>query len=60
MLFISHDLPVIRQICDRVAVMRAGRICEVAATEDLFERPTHDYTKRLLLLMPRADLLQAV
>jgi peptide/nickel transport system ATP-binding protein len=60
MLFISHDLPVIRQICDRVAVMRAGRICEVAATEDLFERPTHDYTKRLLRLMPRADLLQAV
>jgi peptide/nickel transport system ATP-binding protein len=60
MLFISHDLPVIRQICDRVAVMRAGRICEVAVTEDLFERPTHDYTKRLLRLMPRADLLQAV
>jgi peptide/nickel transport system ATP-binding protein len=57
MLFISHDLPVIRQMCDRVAVMRNGAICEIAATETLFEAPTHDYTKHLLKLMPRMDLL---
>ncbi|MFO7857177.1 MAG: ABC transporter ATP-binding protein, partial [Paracoccaceae bacterium] len=59
MLFISHDLPVIRQVCDRVAVMRHGRICEIAPTERLFEAPEHDYTKHLLKLMPRMDLLGA-
>ncbi|MFT4793658.1 MAG: peptide/nickel transport system ATP-binding protein [Paracoccaceae bacterium] len=58
MLFISHDLPVIRQMCDRVAVMKSGRICEIAATETLFEAPSHDYTRRLLRLMPRTDMLQ--
>ncbi|GGD23447.1 ABC transporter ATP-binding protein [Aureimonas glaciei] len=54
MLFISHDLPVIRQMCDRVAVMRGGKILEIAATEDLFERPQDAYTKHLLDLMPEA------
>ncbi len=53
MLFISHDLPVIRQMCDRVGVMRYGELLEVAATEDLFERPQHPYSKHLLGLMPR-------
>lgn len=53
MLFISHDLPVIRQMCDRVGVMRHGRLLEVAGTETLFESPNHDYTKHLLELMPR-------
>ncbi|MGG7566270.1 ABC transporter ATP-binding protein [Rhodovulum sp. DZ06] len=60
MLFISHDLPVIRQMCDRVAVMRHGEICEIAPTEQLFEAPGHEYTRSLLSLMPRADMLQAV
>lgn len=60
MLFISHDLPVIRQMCDRVAVMRHGRIVELAETEALFDRPGHDYTKHLMQLMPRMDLLAAV
>lgn len=53
MLFISHDLPVIRQMCDRVAVMRSGAICEIAETEKLFDSPEHEYTKHLLELMPR-------
>ncbi|MBW3670999.1 MAG: ATP-binding cassette domain-containing protein [Acidobacteria bacterium] len=52
MLFISHDLPVIRQMCDRIAVMRNGRIQAIAATEVLFEHPQHAYTKHLLELMP--------
>ncbi len=57
MLFISHDLPVIRQICDRVGVMRGGKLVEVAETEALFEQPRSDYTKHLLKLMPRlADM----
>ena len=57
MLFISHDLPVIRQMCDRIGVMRYGRLLEVAASEDLFERPRHDYTKTLLELMPKLEIL---
>ena len=57
MLFISHDLPVIRQMCDRVGVMQGGRLCEVRETEELFENPGHDYTRHLLDLMPRLDVL---
>lgn len=53
MLFISHDLPVVRQMCDKVAVMRSGAICEIAETEALFESPQHEYTKHLLQLMPK-------
>ena len=57
MLFISHDLPVIRQMCDRVGVMRYGRLCEVAATETLFTAPEHEYSRHLLGLMPKLDHL---
>ncbi len=57
MLFISHDLPVIRQMCDRVGVMRNGKLCEVAETEALFEAPQHDYSKHLLGLMPKLEIL---
>ena len=57
MLFISHDLPVIRQMCDRVGVMQGGRLCEVRETEELFEDPGHDYTRHLLDLMPRLEVL---
>ena len=59
MLFISHDLPVIRQMCDRIAVMRHGAICEVAETETLFAAPKHEYSRHLLDLMPGMDLLTA-
>ena len=53
MMFISHDLPVIRQMCDRVGVMRNGQLLEVAETETLFTNPQHEYTKHLLDLMPK-------
>lgn len=57
LMFISHDLPVIRQMCDRVAVMRNGAICEIALTEDLFNNPQHEYSRQLLELMPRMDVI---
>ena len=54
-LFISHDLPVVRQMCDRIAVLKNGELCEVAPTEDLFIKPKHNYTKELLNLMPKIE-----
>jgi len=57
MLFISHDLPVVRQMCDRVAVMRNGRMVEIQDAEALFAAPKEEYTRSLLSLMPRLDWL---
>jgi peptide/nickel transport system ATP-binding protein len=54
-LFISHDLPVVRQMCDRIAVLRNGKLCEVSTTEELFTNPSHEYTKQLLRLMPKIE-----
>ena len=54
-LFISHDLPVVRQMCDRIAVLKNGKLCEISETEMLFKNPSHDYTKELLKLMPKIE-----
>ncbi len=52
---ISHDLGVVREVCDRVAVMYLGELVETAPTEDLFEDPRHPYTRALLGSTPVAD-----
>jgi oligopeptide/dipeptide ABC transporter ATP-binding protein len=53
LLFIAHNLAVVRHLCDRVAVMYLGRIVEVASTEELFANPRHPYTQGLLRAIPR-------
>ena len=55
MLFISHDLPVIRQMCNRIVVLKNGLVCETNETEKLFNNPTHVYTQELIRLMPKID-----
>ncbi len=52
---VSHDMGVIAGIADKVQVMRRGRVVEAGSVDDLFYRPTHDYTKALLDAMPRID-----
>ena len=54
-LFISHDLPVIRQMCNRIVVLKNGIVCETKESEELFNNPEHPYTQELIRLMPKIE-----
>ena len=54
-LFISHSMPVVRYLCDRIAVMRRGEIVEIGPTEEITSRPQHEYTRTLLEATPEPE-----
>ena len=54
-IFITHNLGVVADICDKVSVMYAGKIVEQGPVDDIFYEPAHPYTKGLLRSMPRVD-----
>ncbi len=55
-LFISHDLSVVRYLCDRIVVMYLGKVVEIANKKDLFDNPMHPYTKALISAIPIPDV----
>jgi len=58
MLLITHDLAIVRKMAERICVMTEGRIVEQAAARDIFERPRHAYTKKLLAAQPKPRMVQ--
>ncbi len=55
MIFISHDLSIVRQVCDRILVLYNGEIVEMGKAENIYQNPQHEYTKKLLDSIPLAD-----
>lgn len=57
-LFISHDLGVVRHMCNNIAIMNRGRLVEIGTREDIYNHPLHIYTKRLLAAIPETNVNQ--
>jgi ABC-type dipeptide/oligopeptide/nickel transport system ATPase component len=55
-LYISHDLPSVAGICQRIAILHEGQIVECGATEQIFAAPSHPYTRRLMASLPRISV----
>ena len=55
-LFISHDLGVVKHMCDNIAIMYKGRFVEIGTRQDIYQDPRHIYTKRLLSAIPQIDV----
>jgi oligopeptide/dipeptide ABC transporter ATP-binding protein len=55
-IFITHDFGIVAKMCDRVAVMYAGKVAEIADVRDLFNHPAHPYTEALMRSVPNVDV----
>ena len=54
-LFISHDLSLVKRLCERIVVMKDGRVVEEGSTEQIYARPADEYTRRLIASIPRIE-----
>jgi len=60
LVFVTHDLAVVKNVSDRIVVMYLGKVCEVSTPDELFARPAHPYTSVLLASIPEPDPARAI
>ena len=59
-LFISHDLSLVKRLCDRIVVMHDGSVVETGRTEEIFCNPKEDYTRELIKAIPKLEKLKDI